>query len=141
MSNVIRFPTVNHDIEEDDGNPEIGARALRKAYADTLANELFGQVMRTIESSGTLDALLEADDPAFEALYPRLIALKEVLLSIYYFMEGVEHELDPVVNTLYDYVSMDEESVEMLAQYNTKYLQRLIEVTREFNNETQLNND
>ena len=57
-------------------------------------------------------------------------------MSIFCFLENVDHELDPIMKTLFEYVGMDEEALEMLAQYNDKYLQRLIEVTREFNNET-----
>lgn len=132
MSNIIEFPKV-HVAQSGE---EVDTKPLRRAYADEMANELFGQVVRIVEGSGALDVLLEADDPAYEEIHPRLIMLKEVIMSIFCFLENVDHELDPIMKTLFEYVGMDEEALEMLAQYNDKYLQRLIEVTREFNNET-----
>ena len=132
MSNIIEFPKV-HIAQSSE---EVDTQPLRRAYADEMANELFGQVVRIVEGSGALDVLLQADDPAYEEIHPRLVMLKEVIMSIFCFVENIDHELDPIMKTLFEYVGMDEEALEMLAQYNDKYLQRLIEVTREFNNET-----
>lgn len=140
MSNVINFPTVKHKWDESQSIPDIDApKAVRRSYAERMAHELFDKTMRTIEGTGALDVLLEADDIGFDEIQPRLLLVKEALLSVFMFLEGEQHELDNIVEKMFNIVGIDEESLELVATYNDKYLQKLHAATENFNND--VNND
>ena len=78
-----------------------------------------------------------SDEDMFKELQPRIIMLKEVLYSIYCFLENIDYELDEVYDTLFKplgYTS-DDMTTELFATFDTKYKQYLIEMTKQYNEE------
>lgn len=140
MTNVINFPSGKQNWDSSQPAPDLESpKSVRQSYAEQMAMDLFQKTMMTIEGTGVFDALLEADDVGFAEIQPRLILLKEAMLSVFLFLEAEQHELDGVANALFNIQGMDHETLELVGNYNDKYLQMLHTVTENFNND--VNND
>ncbi len=141
-NNILSFPDINHTGDFSITPGEIkdvdhSILKLKKSYCDVQANELFRIIMRMIEQSGAMDVVDTSDEDMFKELQPRIIMLKEVLYSIYCFLENIDYELDEVYDTLFKplgYTS-DDMTTELFATFDTKYKQYLIEMTKQYNEE------
>lgn len=141
-NNILSFPDINHTSDFSITPGEIkdvdhSILKLKKSYCDVQANELFRIIMRMIEQSGAMDVIDTSDEDMFKELQPRIIMLKEVLYSIYCFLENIDYELDEVYDTLFKplgYTS-DDMTTELFATFDTKYKQYLIEMTKQYNEE------
>lgn len=142
-NNVVSFTGIKRDRELDDYDPasldSVGAtQNLRRAHADVLANEMFRIVMKTMEQSGAVDHFLEdehTDD--YLRLHNRFVLLKEALYSMYCFIDNVPHELDDVIESMFEYIGMTDhpEGETLNAIYDPKYKQQLLEMTANFKKE------
>ena len=133
-NNVVSFPTWNNE-EDTVKDVDQGVLKLKKSYCDVQANELFRIIMRMIEQSGAMDGMDTEDEGQFNALQPRIIMLKEVLYSIYCFLENIDYELEEVFETLFKPLGAygDEFTTELFATFDTKYKKELIEMTKQYN--------
>ncbi|HAW78866.1 MAG TPA: hypothetical protein DCX27_03560 [Balneola sp.] len=138
-NNIVSFPELNHSNEFSITPGEIkdvdqSISKLKKSYCDIQANELFKIIMRMLEQSGAMDSLSTEDEDQFEDFQPRLIMLKEVLYSIYCFFENIDYELDEVFHTMFKPLGVggDEFSTELYATFDTKYKDKLIEMTKQY---------
>lgn len=141
-NNILSFPDLNHagDFSITPGeikDVDLSIVKLKKSYCDVQANELFRIIMRMMEQSGAMDGMLSDDEGQFNDLQPRLIMLKEVLYSVYCFLENVDYELEEVFHTMFKPlgVSGDEFNTELYATFDTKYKQMLIDMTKQYNKE------
>lgn len=137
-NNVISFPVVEHDY--DSSNPEsLAPQDVRRAHADVLANEMFRIVMKTLEQSGAVDHFLEEENTDdYLKLHNRFIFLKEALYSIFCFVDAIPHELDDVIETMFEYIGMTDhpEGETLNAMYDPKYKQQLLDMTANYKKET-----
>lgn len=133
--NVFAFPgKVDIGGIETSKDPDAGVRNLKKSYCDVQANEMFRIVMRMIEQSGAMEHLDTSDEDMFNDLQPRLIMLKEVIYSIYCFLENTDYELDVVYDALFNPMGIygDEFTTEIVATFDPKYKQQLIDFTQKY---------
>lgn len=127
MTNVIDFPSGKP--QQTDAAPGIEApKTVRRSHAELMANELFEKTMITLENTGVFDVLLEADDVGFEEVQPRIVLLREAMVSIFMFLEGEQHDLDGIADAMFEVAGIDHESLELVGNYNDKYMQKLREL-------------
>jgi len=138
-NNIFTFPDKTSSFDSNIVDPpkdvDQSVTKLKKSYCDVMANEMFRIIMRMIEQSGAMDSIDTEDEGEFNALQPRIIMLKEVLFSIYCFLENIDYDLDEVFDTMFKPLAIggDEFNTELYATFDTKYKEMLIEMTKQYN--------
>lgn len=132
-NNIVQFPgTFTRPENAKDLVAEHLEEVSAFAEAQAEADVLWGAIMNVIEEGGHMDHFLESEDPAVEGINERLILLREAFLNFFCFINGLEHELDPLVENLWTPLGIDDETLNLHAEYDTKYLRKLIEMTQSY---------
>ncbi len=134
-NNVVQFPGTTRKAPEVDPVQEHLDEVELFSRANTNADTMWAAIMNVIEEGGHIDHFLESDDPAFEGLNNRMVLLREAFLNFFCFVEGCDHEMDPIVDNLWTTLGINDETLDLHAEYDTKYLRKLIEMTQSYTSE------